>query len=69
MDVVAPVLHRLYETDDLNRLQMHIHDAVEPLQNKYINKHLMFLLIDLVASKILPELLEPGETEMPPSTS
>ncbi|ORY90578.1 PXA domain-domain-containing protein [Syncephalastrum racemosum] len=65
--IPAPVLHRLYETDDLNQLQMHIHDAVEPLQNKYINKHLMFLLVDLVASRLLPELLESGETEMTPS--
>ncbi|KAF7727904.1 hypothetical protein EC973_006903 [Apophysomyces ossiformis] len=53
----------LFETNDLNELQSHIHDTIEPLQNKYINKHLMFLLVDLVASTILPELVEPNKDE------
>ena len=48
----------LFEADDLDQLQFHIHNALEPLQNQYINRHLMFLLVDLVASKILPELVE-----------
>ncbi|KAI7905202.1 PXA domain-containing protein [Cokeromyces recurvatus] len=46
----------LFETKDLNELQTHIHDTLEPLQNKQINKHLLYLLIDLILSKILPEL-------------
>lgn len=47
----------LFETNDLNQLQSHIHDTLEPLQNKEINKHLMYLLVDLVLSKVFPELL------------
>lgn len=47
----------LFETSDLNQLQSHIHDTLEPLQNKKINKHLMYLLVDLVLSKVFPELL------------
>ncbi|KAI9274455.1 PXA domain-containing protein [Phascolomyces articulosus] len=48
----------LFEAENLDQLQLHIHYALEPLQNQYINRHLMFLLVDLVASKILPELVE-----------
>ncbi|KAG0174794.1 hypothetical protein DFQ28_004469 [Apophysomyces sp. BC1034] len=51
----------IFETNDMNELQSHMHDAIEPLQNKYINKHLMFILIDLVASTIIPELVEPND--------
>ncbi|KAG1175997.1 hypothetical protein G6F70_006583 [Rhizopus microsporus] len=47
----------LFETSDLNQLQSHIHDTLEPLQNKKTNKHLMYLLVDLVLSKVFPELL------------
>ncbi|KAI8390819.1 PXA domain-containing protein [Radiomyces spectabilis] len=48
----------LFDTTDLNEIQSHIHATIEPLQNKYINKHLLYLLVDLVASKIIPELVQ-----------
>jgi hypothetical protein len=48
----------LFETTELNELQNHIHDTLEPLQNKQINKHLLYLLIDLILAKVLPELLQ-----------
>ncbi|KAI8887706.1 hypothetical protein K501DRAFT_241795 [Backusella circina FSU 941] len=47
----------LFETSNLNELQTHIHYTIEPLQNKFINKHLLYLLVDLIVTKILPELL------------
>ncbi|CEP07781.1 hypothetical protein [Parasitella parasitica] len=47
----------LFETKDLNQLQNHVHDILEPLQNKQINKHLLYLLVDLILTKVLPELL------------
>ncbi|KAL9536757.1 hypothetical protein MBANPS3_012390 [Mucor bainieri] len=47
----------LFETKDLNELQNHVHDMLEPVQNKQINKHLLYLLVDLILTKVLPELL------------
>lgn len=54
----------MFDTEDVNELQMHIHEALEPLQNAYINKHLMFLLVDLVASRILPELVQEDDSQL-----
>lgn len=54
---LANILAILFETKDLNELQSHIHETIEPLQNKQINKHLLYLLVDLVLTKVLPELL------------
>ncbi|KAI7870853.1 hypothetical protein BDF14DRAFT_1420794 [Spinellus fusiger] len=48
----------LFETNDMKKLQARMHETLEPIQNKYINKHLMYLLVDLISSRILPELLE-----------
>ncbi|CAO3622892.1 unnamed protein product [Cunninghamella echinulata] len=53
-----PLTHTLFGTDDMNQLQSHLHDTLAPLNNKYINKHLMYLLIDLIISKIFPELVD-----------
>ncbi|KAI8646583.1 PXA domain-containing protein [Parasitella parasitica] len=47
----------LFGTKDLNQLQNHVHDILEPVQNKQINKHLLYLLVDLILTKVLPELL------------
>lgn len=47
----------LFETKDLNQLQNHVHEMLEPVQNKQINKHLLYLLVDLILTKVLPELL------------
>ena len=56
-----PMAHAVFGTDEVNRLQSHIHEALAPLQHKYINKHLMYLLIDLVLGKVFPELIaSPG---------
>ncbi|KAI9283362.1 PXA domain-containing protein [Sporodiniella umbellata] len=46
----------IFETRDLNQLQSHIHDTLEPIQNKKINKHLLYFLVDLILTKVLPEL-------------
>ncbi|ORZ23239.1 hypothetical protein BCR42DRAFT_131983 [Absidia repens] len=54
-----PVAKALFGTTDLNQLQSHLHDTLAPLQHKYINKHLIYLLIDLVISKVFPELVDP----------
>jgi hypothetical protein len=54
---LAKVRAILFETTELNELQNHIHEMIEPLQNKQINKHLLYLLVDLVLAKVLPELL------------
>ncbi|KAG0745843.1 hypothetical protein G6F57_007020 [Rhizopus arrhizus] len=42
----------LFETKDLNQLQSHIHDILEPIQNKKINKHLLYFLVDLILTKV-----------------
>ncbi|KAI8333803.1 PXA domain-containing protein [Choanephora cucurbitarum] len=47
----------MFNTKDLNELQDQIHDIVEPFQNKQINKHLIYLLVDHILAKVLPELL------------
>lgn len=54
---LASVGYILFETKDLNQLQSHIHDILEPIQNKKINKHLLYFLVDLILTKVLPELL------------
>ncbi|KAL0076500.1 PXA domain-containing protein [Phycomyces blakesleeanus] len=58
----ASVRMTLFDTNDLKKLENHMHEVLEPLQNKYINKHLMYLLVDLVASRLIPELLEKNHT-------
>ncbi|KAI9486805.1 MAG: PXA domain-containing protein [Benjaminiella poitrasii] len=57
ISIPANIRNILFETKDLNELQMHMHDTLEPLQNKQINKHLLYLLVDLILSKVLPELV------------
>ncbi|KAI9009908.1 PXA domain-containing protein [Phycomyces nitens] len=52
----------LFDTNDLKKLDHYMHEVLEPLQNKYINKHLMYLVVDLVASRLIPELLENKHT-------
>ncbi|RCI04881.1 sorting nexin 25 [Rhizopus stolonifer] len=47
----------LFSTRNLDELQNHMHDMIEPFQNKQINKHLMYLLVDHILAKVLPELL------------
>lgn len=51
----------IFETKELNEQQNHIHDTLEPLQNKQINKHLLYILVDLILTKVLPELLVNNE--------
>lgn len=54
--LLANIRAILFETKELNELQNHIHETIEPLQNKQINKHLLYLLVDIVLAKVLPEL-------------
>ncbi|CAO3645073.1 unnamed protein product [Cunninghamella blakesleeana] len=53
-----PITRTLFGTDDMNQLQSHLHDTLAPLNNKYINKHLMYLLVDLIIAKVFPELVD-----------
>lgn len=57
METLAKLRGILFEAKDLNQLQNHVHDMLEPVQNKQTNKHLLYLLVDLILTKVLPELL------------
>ncbi|KAI7889997.1 PXA domain-containing protein [Mucor mucedo] len=57
ISIPANIRAILFETTELDELQNHIHDTLEPVQNKQINKHLLYILIDLILTKVLPELL------------
>ncbi|KAI8340223.1 hypothetical protein BC941DRAFT_419784 [Chlamydoabsidia padenii] len=56
-----PVTKTLFGTNDLDQIQSHLHDALAPLQHKYINKHLIYLVLDLAVAKIFPELVHPPQ--------
>ncbi|KAI8581212.1 hypothetical protein K450DRAFT_270399 [Umbelopsis ramanniana AG] len=52
-DIVERVL---FETSDINVHQQCMSQALAPLQNPYINKHLVFYMVDLIVSTVFPEL-------------
>ncbi|KAI8984180.1 PXA domain-containing protein [Mycotypha africana] len=56
VSIPAKLLTIIFETNDFNELQNHMHHTLEALQYKQINKHLLYLLVDLILSKIFPEL-------------
>lgn len=60
---LAKIRATIFETKDLNELQNHIHETLQPLHNKQINKHLLYLLVDLILAKVLPELVNNGDTK------
>lgn len=61
--IPAKIRATIFETKDLNELQNHIHETLQPLHNKQINKHLLYLLVDLILAKVLPELVNNGDTK------
>ncbi|KAJ2957283.1 hypothetical protein NQZ79_g6993 [Umbelopsis isabellina] len=54
----------LFETSDVHVHQECMNQALVPLQNAQINKHLVFLIVDLIVTTLFPELASP-ESSLP----
>ena len=59
------VAHKFYRSDDEESILQQIEsDILDPLGNEYLNKHLIYAILDLVLVRLIPELTEQPISEL-----
>ena len=58
------VSSRFFGTGDRVRMQMEIGEMLDVLGDSYMNKHLVYAIVELMVVRLFPEMAEKGVTEL-----
>ncbi|KAL2350907.1 PXA domain-containing protein, partial [Cryomyces antarcticus] len=62
--IPAPLASRLFGTGDVEAVRLEVEERLDVLGDSYLNKHLLFALVELLVVRLLPEMGEQGVRDL-----